>query len=126
MLNISPEDVLSFEINRQNVPGVFRRMSLRRNVSKMCREQSCEAEQDLLETMHHASLSYEDVIQGNETWESWQNEKRLFVDRIEMRKELLGLEIARLVLDTPSLGSLDLRIQLIEESNKETVQNLLS
>ncbi len=126
MLKITPKDVLSFEIDRENVPGLFNRIRLRRSISKMCHEQTDEARQDLIDIMDRNPLSHEDVILGNETWQTWENEKNLFEDRVGMRKELLGLEIARFVLDNPSLGSLELRCQMIEESNNGEVQALLN
>jgi hypothetical protein len=126
MTKFNSQEVLGFEINRETVPGLFNRLGLRWNAAKICREQNKEAVNDYYALADRFHITNEDRIKHSEAWQKWENEKSLYRDRIEMRKQLAGLEIAQFLLDRPKMGSTEIRNLIINERDRDFAQVVIN
>ena len=120
------EEIVGFEVSRKTFPNPIERFQVRRQITKEYKIQHREAISEYQALAEEMPLTYGDILDGNQRHQEWNDAKTVLLDRFQMRKELIGLNIARFILESPFMGSPEIRHQLTSERNKDYEQLMLT
>jgi len=121
MTKIKPEEAISFEINKETVPNIFERLHLRWYIYKDCRRHTRDASNELYDVMDRDTVTREDFIQNNEAWQNWENTRSYLNDRLQMRKEIIEIDVARFAIEKV-IGTNEFRLELMNQLDQDLSQ----